>query len=134
MTAVEISDDDRGNGSPTLSIQRSGLISLNQTAYRAFGSPVAVELLYDRGARVVALRPIDARAQHSYPVRSATRRGGGPFVVSAVAFTRFYDIDTSVSLRWPATVRDGVLYADLTATATPLASSRSAATLSDAHS
>lgn len=124
-----------GVDGPTLSIQRSGLISLNQTAYQAFGSPAAVELLYDRDARVVALRPIDARARHSYPVRSANRRGSGPYVVSAVAFTRFYDIDTSTSMRWPAMVRDGALHADLSARGIPLTSGRTAtASLSDAHS
>jgi hypothetical protein len=127
-------DSPAGGGGPTLSIQRSGLISLNRIAYRAFGSPVAVELLYDRAARVVALRPVDPRARHSYPVRPANRRGGGTYLVSAVAFTRFYGIDISTCRRWRATVCDGVLSADLSTPGTP-SSSTSAATgsLSDVH-
>ncbi|MGI8667344.1 MAG: hypothetical protein ACR2N4_15190 [Jatrophihabitans sp.] len=92
-----------------LTIQKGGLICLNRAAYVAFGRPLAVELLYDRAVHTVGLRAVDPRASHSYPVRSASRRRGGPFVVSALAFTRFYDIDISTSRRWPVTIGHGVL-------------------------
>jgi hypothetical protein len=47
-------------------------------------------------------------------VRSSTPRGTGPFIVSAIAFIRFYDFDTSVSRRWPARLDDDTLCVDLT--------------------
>ncbi|MFX8766474.1 hypothetical protein ABTM49_19830, partial [Acinetobacter baumannii] len=86
-----------------------GTISLNKSAFSVIGEPEAVELMYDRDERIVGLRPVDASAEHAYPVRSATARGGGPYVISAIAFTKFYDISTERSLRWQAHVVDGTL-------------------------
>lgn len=97
---------------PAVTIQRRGALSLNRAAYSAIGSPHAVELLYDRSARVIGVRPIKADADNAYAVRPATRKSG-PFVVSAMAFSQFYDIDTSCTRRWPAYLEDGVLCVDL---------------------
>ncbi|MDQ2846847.1 MAG: hypothetical protein M3Y77_10965 [Actinomycetota bacterium] len=116
-----------------LTIQKSGLISLNRPAYVTFGRPSTVELLYDRAASVLGLRAVDPQARHGYPVRSATGRGNGPYVVSALAFTRFYDIDISRSRRWPITVRDGVLLADLSDAPSAVTGTQLASVLSNMH-
>ncbi|MGI8761390.1 MAG: hypothetical protein ACR2LF_08895 [Jatrophihabitantaceae bacterium] len=109
---------------PQVTIQKRGAISLNKSAYVALDTPDAVELLYDRDKHIVGIRPVDARAGHAYPLRPSTRSASGPYVISAMAFTKFYDIDTSVTLRWFAYVEDGVLCVDLCHEATPVTSNR----------
>jgi hypothetical protein len=97
---------------PHVTIQKRGAMSLNRAAYDAIESPKAVELLYDGGNRIIGLRPIDTDADNAYAVRPATT-SAGPFVISAMAFSRFYEIDTTLTRRWPAYVEDGVLCIDL---------------------
>ncbi|MGI8667346.1 MAG: hypothetical protein ACR2N4_15200 [Jatrophihabitans sp.] len=109
---------------PLLTIQKRGTISLNRSAFVALGEPDAVELLYDRDERVVGLRPVEAAMEHAYPVRSATAKGSGPYVISAIAFTKFYEINTDQSLRWQAHLVGDVLCIDLDSTATPVTSNR----------
>jgi hypothetical protein len=111
---------------PQVTIQKRGAISLNRPAYLVLGSPDAVELLYDRKDRVVGLRPIDPRADNAYRVRRASPSASGPWVISAMAFTKFYDIDTARSLRWPARLNGDVLCVDLSAVGTRVSSNRAA--------
>lgn len=113
---------------PHVTIQRRGTMSLNKSAYVALGSPEAVELLYDPAERIVGLRPVDPRADHAYTVRASTTSGSGTFAISAMAFTRFYDIDTTQSRRWPAYLDDGVLCINLNHPATPVTSNRAGRT------
>lgn len=112
---------------PTITIQKRGTMSLNRSAQVALGSPAAVELLFDAARRTVGLRPTDPRAAHAYPLRSSTGHDNGPYVVSAMAFLHFYDIQPPESLRWSAYVHDGVLCIDLDAPSVPVTSNRAAA-------
>ena len=98
---------------PRVTLQKRGTITLNTAAYAVLGSPEAVELLYDREARVLGLRRVPGSTQHAAFVRPSTKSGRGPYVISAMAFMRYYDIDTEVARRWWATSRDGVLCVDL---------------------
>ncbi|UQX89410.1 hypothetical protein M6D93_05240 [Jatrophihabitans telluris] len=109
---------------PCITIQKRGAISINKSAFLALGEPDAVELMYDRAEHRVGLRAADPRLDHAYPVRQSGGGDNGPFVISAVAFTHFYDIDTSQSLRWEALLIDDVLYIDLDSKATPVTSNR----------
>lgn len=111
-------------GDPQITIRRHGMIALNRPAFAAMGSPTAVELLYDRRDRIVGLRPVEPRADNAYQVRRASPSDSGPWVISAMAFIRFYDIDTSRTRRWPAFVRGDVLCADLSTEGTPVSSNR----------
>ena len=96
---------------PLVSIQKRGFISLNHAAFEAIGSPKDVELLYDRTKQIVGLRGVAANARHGYPIRPNTK--GTSHVVSGMLFTKHYDIDVSVSRRWPAQLRDGILCIDI---------------------
>jgi len=108
---------------PKVTLTRRGTLSLNKSAHAVLGSPDAVELLYDLPQRIVGLRPIDARADNAYFVRPMAG-AGGPFVISVMAFTKFYDIDTTQSLRWCAHLDEGILCIDLNDAATPVTSNR----------
>ena len=98
---------------PHVTIQRRGAMSMNRSAFIAIGSPDAVELLYDREARVIGLRPVRATADHAYQVRRSTRADSGPWVISAMAFMHYYDIDIAKTRRWCAYLDHDVLCVDL---------------------
>lgn len=109
---------------PQITILRRGILSLNQPAHSALGSPDAVELLYDPCERVVGLRPVDPRAENSYIVRRPRSGGRGPFVITAMAFTKLYEIDTTQSLRRDAFLDNDILCVCLNDAATPVTSNR----------
>ncbi|MGI8680020.1 MAG: hypothetical protein ACR2LX_15330 [Jatrophihabitans sp.] len=105
---------------PHITIHKRGTISLNRSAFSALGSPDAVELLFDREQSIVGLRAVHPKADNSYHVRSTSRSSGGPWVISAMAFTKFYEIDVSVSLRWPAQMDADILCADISGQGIPV--------------
>jgi hypothetical protein len=97
---------------PHVTVQKRGTLSLNRSAFEALGAPDAVKLLYDRDARIIGLRAVPAADPDASLVR-ASSRGRGPWVVSAMAFTKFYGIDTSTTVRRQAYLEDDVLCVDL---------------------
>lgn len=99
---------DIGRG-PAATVLVGGNISLNRAAYEALGQPDAVELLYDRDARIIGLRPVPREVPHAFPLQSR----GSVRVVAGRAFAQHFRIDASVSTRRPAYVEDGVLCIDL---------------------
>jgi hypothetical protein len=109
---------------PQITLLRRGNMSLNRPAYAALGCPDAVELLYDTCERIIGLRPADPRARNAYVVRQPAGSDKGPFVITAMAFTKFYDVDTSTSLRRNAYLDDGVLCMCLNDAATAVTSNR----------
>jgi hypothetical protein len=109
---------------PQVTIQRRGTLALNEAAHLALGSPDAVELLYDLEQRIVGLRTVDPGAAHAHKVRPLSSTASARFAISALAFTRFYDIDTTQSRRWAAYLDDGVLCIDLNDFGTPVTSNR----------
>lgn len=109
---------------PHVTIHKRGTIALNRSAFASLDSPDAVELLYDRERNIMGLRPIDPKANNSYYVRRSSPSASGPWLISAMAFTKFYDIDTSVSLRWAPYLDAGVLCVNLSAAGTAVSSNR----------
>lgn len=113
---------------PALTIQKRGTISLTTSAYAAMGSPCAVELLFDRELSVVGLRPVEPTCRHAYPVRSVSGNGAGPFVVSALAFLKYFGLSREISTRWDAYLDGDVLCADIGAPGTAVTSNRAGRT------
>jgi hypothetical protein len=101
--------------SPYVTIQKRGLLSFNKAAHAALGEPEAVELLFNRAERVIAVRGVGDDVPHAYKFRHLGGHKEDPstFIVGATAFTNHYDIPTEVSIRRPATEQDGVLLIDL---------------------
>jgi ribosomal protein L17 len=96
---------------PLVTIQRRGIMSLNQAAYEALGNPQAVELLFDRAERVMGLRAVDQHAPHAYPLPQ--QGNSSNHLVAGKAFVKFYGIDTSVARRYRAEMLGNVLAVDL---------------------
>lgn len=111
-------------GPPRITLLRSGMLSLNKPAYLTLESPEAVELLYDCDEQIIGVREVEPRAETAYIVRGPARGCSGPFLVTALAFTKFYEIDTTDSLRWEAHLNGDVLCIRLTDECTPVTSNR----------
>lgn len=90
---------------PSITIQKRGIFSINKAAHRLIDEPDTVELLFDKDAEIIAMR--QSSEAHAYAIRpqSATR-DAGQVILSATAFTQYFDIDTSVSRRYKPFVKD----------------------------
>jgi hypothetical protein len=109
---------------PYVTLQRRGTMSFNKAAYQALGSPEAVELLYDKSEGIMGLRPVSATEQHAYPLRASNNET--TYMLSATAFTKYYEIKTDVSRRFAARMEDGILCIDLDGPALEVTGNRSA--------
>lgn len=96
---------------PSVTIQKKGIFSINRAAHQLIGAPDTVELLFDKEASIIAMRP--SEEPHAYAVRPQTNSGTGQMILSASAFTQYYDIDTDVSRRYKPYAQDGMLCIDL---------------------
>jgi|BogFormECP12_OM2_1039638.scaffolds.fasta_scaffold49329_2 hypothetical protein len=83
---------------PMLTLQRRGLISLNQAAFKALGEPAAVALLYDPDEGVVALRKVPRTYHNGYHVRK--QANSRSYLVGATGFTSYHKINTDVPKRY----------------------------------
>jgi len=102
----------RADQQPYVTLQKKGSISLNRAAYEALEHPEAVELLYDRDAHLMALRHVEPSVEHSFKVR-APAGNRGTWLVAGGAFTSYYEIDISASVRRPARKEGDLLIIDL---------------------
>ena len=96
---------------PSITIQKRGTMSINKAAHKLAGEPESVELLFDKDAEIIAMRP--STEAHAYALRAQSARETGQMILSAAAFTQYYDIDTSVSRRYKPYEQDGMLCIDL---------------------
>lgn len=103
---------------PLISIQRRGTLSANKTAFEALGSPAAVEMLYDREAQIIGLRPVDPSVRHAYPVRR--QAASQSYLLAFHAFANYYQIPLGEPRRYIAEVDNGVLTVDLKQEPIPL--------------
>lgn len=96
----------------SVTIQKRGIFSINKTAHKLIDEAETVELLYDKEEQIIGIRPA-ATSPNAYQIRPQSNREAGQAILSATAFTQYYDIDTSVSRRWQPTLQDGILCIDL---------------------
>jgi hypothetical protein len=101
------------SGDPMVTIQRTGVISLNRAAYHAIGEPSYVEMLYDPDERIVGIRPVKEKLPHAYPVRVQGRAASHTYLLAGLAFMKYYGILPEVSIRYMAEMYGEVLGVDL---------------------
>ena len=123
---------------PAVTIQKRGLFSLNDAAYRMLGQPEYVTFLYDEEEKLIALQTADSKDLNAYPARrqkSTTERGNssGPVLIAGTMFTRFIDLDTSQARRWTPEMRDGMLLIDLKTEGALVISNRNRRKNAEAH-
>ncbi len=106
-------------GDPAITIQKRGNFWLNPAAYSALGEPQAVELLYDKERNLVALRKAPEDSEYAYVVRplggqrKQRQTGNTSWLISGMAFTAYYGIDTGIARRWTCRLDDDLLVLDL---------------------
>lgn len=98
--------------SPMITIQKQGSFSLNRAAYKLIGEPEAVELLFDRDEQLVGFQAASADSPRAYPIRPQGK-SGATLMIAGQAFTKYYELDTSVARRYSAKETDGILILDL---------------------
>jgi len=99
---------------PAITIQKRGNLSLNSAAYEALGSPEAVELLYDRERRLIALRKAAPGTEYAYVVRPLNgNRRTTSWLVAGMAFAMYYGIPVEIARRWICRLEDDMLILDL---------------------
>lgn len=98
---------------PAVTIQKRGNFSMNPAAFKALGEPEAIQFLYDAENKLVALRKTPPDSEFAYIVRPLSK-GQSTWLVSGMAFTVYYGIDTSIARRWVARAdEEGMLILDL---------------------
>ena len=97
---------------PSITIQKRGIFSINKAAHKMIDEVETVELLFDKENQIIGLRPVEV-SPHAYAIRPQSAREASQAILSATAFTQFYEIDTTVSRRWEPYVEDGILCIDL---------------------
>ncbi len=112
----EVFDKKRASSAPSpfVTIQRKGPLSLNRAAHEAMGEPETAELLFDREARKVGIKPVEPTNPRGFPVRPQGKNGS-TFMIAGQSFTRHYGIDTSVARRYAAVKEGDMLVIDLNA-------------------
>jgi len=110
---------------PYVTIQRRGTFSFNKSAWVAMGEPEAIEFMYDHVEKVIGLHKVEPTTEHAYPLRGV--KSDGPWIASGTAFTKYFGIDTEISLRFPARFEGDLLCIDLKDGGTEVTSNRSRA-------
>ncbi|KHE74176.1 hypothetical protein AS25_08365 [Kocuria marina] len=97
-------------GAPSVTIQKSGLISINSAAHALIDAPEVIEILFDPDRQVIAFRAAEI-SPRSYRLRvsSSSRQAQ----VAAVSFLGHYRIGHSTSRRYEPFVEEGMLCIDL---------------------
>lgn len=97
----------------TLSIRR--IFALNQLAFDEIGKPEFVELLFDRKARLIGLKPSKKNVKHAYPIRKQGKNRS--YIIAGKAFCTYYGITVSHSVWFTdVTMQEGVMVLDLNKT------------------
>lgn len=98
-------------GTPLVTIQKDGLFSLNEAAFKAMGEPKRVEIFYDSNESTIAFAPTVESNLSGYPPRRQAT--GATWLISGLKFTRHYSLDTSVARRYVVDVDDKILFVNL---------------------
>jgi len=100
---------------PSVTIQRRGMFSINRAAFEGLGKPEGVELLWDADRKAIAMRPAPLSNQNSYPLRpqGAKDTERGPWLVAGTLFTQFIGLNTDEAYRWTPVFEDGMLVIDV---------------------
>jgi hypothetical protein len=112
---------------PTITIGVRGILHLNKAAVEALGGCRSVELLCDRQAQIIGLRP--AQSANAFAL-NRTRDGGGANIQASRFLEQFGvgpDLQISGAMRYPAFLDGDVLCADVSAPGTSTTSNRASA-------
>lgn len=99
-------------GQLNVTLQRGGRFIINQAIADLMGDPPTVELLFDRAAHRMAIRPATPDSAFAYPLRRHQR--ASTRLISGRKFMSHYGISRDVTRRYKATWDGAMLLVDLT--------------------
>jgi hypothetical protein len=95
-----------------VSLNTRGVLTLNQVAFDALLTPVAVELLFDGDENLIGLRPTGKDVRHSYPVRKQGTNKS--YLIGAKAFVNYYRIELEQTIAFnDVKIADGIMVLNL---------------------
>ena len=99
-----------------ITINKTGLIYINNNAHRLLGCPEAVQLFFNRSKDVIAVKPAHARLPDAFPVKEKS----GYYIVHSSPFCRHFGIRLTTTEKFvqPDIDKDGILMLDLKTTVT----------------
>jgi hypothetical protein len=89
---------------PAVSITKQGQISLNRRAWEALEQPKTVDLLYDREAAIIGIRP--ATSDETAMRVHIPKNPAGSYVISGAGFLRYFGVEHAKAARYPARLDD----------------------------
>jgi hypothetical protein len=92
---------------PYVTLNKRGVFILNKAAYAEIGRAPAVLLMYAADEKIIGFRPCPEHTPDSYKVHTTAR--DRTFLVSAKAFTNYYDMPLATSMRYPVYMENGIL-------------------------
>ena len=105
----------RGVAERRVSLNTRGVFTLNQIAFDEIGNPVAVEMLYDREARLIGLKPSTLEVEYAVKVRQQGKNKS--YLIGAKSFCQYYKLDVTDTIRFTdIDLEDGMLVLDLAKT------------------
>lgn len=114
---------------PSVTLQKTGVLSLNRAAMALIDTPTYVELLWDADRKVMGLRAAAEANPNAYPARPQNAKADkGPILVAAGTFAQYYKIELEASRRWTPFVEEGVLCIDMSQPGQLVSSNRSGRT------
>lgn len=99
------------NKTPSVTIQKRGVIALNRAAYDLLKRPQAVHLYFSPDEQIIGIAPSDPKAPDAILLRK--QKGSASYNIAGMSFTKWYGIDSSIARRYEATAEGGDLYVDL---------------------
>lgn len=112
-------------GTPSVTVQKRGIVSINGPAHKLIDGARVVELLFDRHRQVMGIRPSEP-SPRAYELRGPSKTGQA--ILSATAFMQAFDVDTGISRRYEPFVEDGMLCVNFAGESTEIRGNRSGAT------
>ena len=121
---------------PSVTIQKRGLISLNNAAAEQLGNPAAVQLYFDEDWNIIGIKAVKPGAAHSFQTRrQATAKKGkaknrGTMLIGGQLFTKRIGLDTTQARRFTPRMNDegDMLTVDLKQEGQPVTSNRNRGT------
>lgn len=99
---------------PAVTIQKRGLVSLNDAAYRMLEEPDAITFLWDEDERLIGMRKASENDLNGYPTRrQASKKGNGPVLIAGSTFMKYVGVSTECARRWTPQMQDDMLVIDL---------------------
>jgi hypothetical protein len=116
FTKFEGKPNGAARNQPRVTLNHKKTFVLNQLAYEALGGPAAVEFFFDENRKVIGLKPIDARRENAFPLKSY--KGSNLRRITASAFCTHFriSVDHTVLFQNIDLENDGMMTLDMAKT------------------